>query len=288
MGLNRLDFNLFFVVRKRRYIFGVVAFVCFMVGTIFLADVVGEIKEAKRIERIAHGLVSSFDTAQVSLQEPDKLEHKVAMHGDKKERFDVSFIDNYSIPKVDFELLLGMNPDTVGWIFVPGTNINYPVLQSNDNDTYMSKDFYGEQSSAGWIFADYRLDFSRVPTNIVLYGHNQIDKVMLGQLFSLVGKARADEGPVQVFFLKGERVYVYEVFSIATVDPFMRYISPGIGSTARAQEYVDMLRGLEGTHFFNKNMRLPNNPYFLSLVTCRRNNQRLVVSACLVVSAYIN
>ncbi len=78
------------------------------------------------------------------------------------------------------------NPDTAGWLTVPNTNIDNVVLQTDNNDYYMNKDFYGNYNVAGQLFIDYRCtandyDFNQTD-NIVIYGHNQADGTMFGTL----------------------------------------------------------------------------------------------------------
>ncbi len=78
------------------------------------------------------------------------------------------------------------NPDTAGWITVGGTSIDNVVMQTSDNDFYLEKDFYGNYSQAGTVFADFRCvvndyDFNQ-SDNIVLYGHNQANGTMFGTL----------------------------------------------------------------------------------------------------------
>lgn len=70
------------------------------------------------------------------------------------------------------------NPDTIGYIEVPTTNIRYAVTQSTDNDYYLNRDFDGVKKEAGWIFADFRHDFKPGVTrpNTVIYGHNLYTK----------------------------------------------------------------------------------------------------------------
>lgn len=48
--------------------------------------------------------------------------------------------------EVDWDALLAINPDTVGWVYVPGTNINYPIVHTDNDETYLTRDFNGEQS----------------------------------------------------------------------------------------------------------------------------------------------
>lgn len=46
-----------------------------------------------------------------------------------------------------------INSDVVGWIYVPGTKVNYPIMHSGDDETYLTRDFYGNEG--GWWMADY-------------------------------------------------------------------------------------------------------------------------------------
>ena len=59
------------------------------------------------------------------------------------------------IVKIEYEKLLNINSDTIGWIKVPGTNINYPVVQAKDNSFYLNHSFDKSYNKSGWIFADY-------------------------------------------------------------------------------------------------------------------------------------
>ncbi len=78
------------------------------------------------------------------------------------------------------------NSDTAGWVHVPGTLIDTPVVQCDNNDYYLDHNFNGGHSQAGWLFADYRgvvNDFSyNQCNNIIIYGHNQADGSMFGTL----------------------------------------------------------------------------------------------------------
>ena len=84
------------------------------------------------------------------------------------------------------ESLLADNPDTAGWIKVDGTSINNVVVQTEDNSYYLDRNFNGNKSQPGTVFADYRCvvnDYnSKQSDNIILYGHNQADGTMFGTL----------------------------------------------------------------------------------------------------------
>ena len=86
----------------------------------------------------------------------------------------------------NIESFVEENPDTAGWIKVPGTNIDNVVVQTDNNDYYLDKDFYGNRNIAGQIYVDYRCvinDYDNKQTdNVIVYGHNQADLSMFGTL----------------------------------------------------------------------------------------------------------
>ncbi len=86
----------------------------------------------------------------------------------------------------NIESFVEENPDTAGWIKVPGTNIDNVVVQTDNNDYYLDKDFYGNRNIAGQIYIDYRCvinDYEDKQTdNVIVYGHNQADLSMFGTL----------------------------------------------------------------------------------------------------------
>ncbi len=83
-----------------------------------------------------------------------------------------------------FASLWEMNDDIIGWLTIDGTKINYPVVQSEDNDYYLHKDFSKEDNRYGIPFADCRVDISLPSTNIPIYSHNMNDGQMFGELMN--------------------------------------------------------------------------------------------------------
>ena len=73
---------------------------------------------------------------------------------------------------IDFEALWAENPDTVGWITIEGTNINYPIVKGTDNDFYLNHDFNGEENIAGSIYLDFESQGDFDGRNNIIYGHN--------------------------------------------------------------------------------------------------------------------
>ena len=84
----------------------------------------------------------------------------------------------------EFAALYAQNSDFIGWLTIPGTNIDYPVMQTNDNDYYLHRDFDGREVFEGTLFADYRgkITPDGMPQNTVIYGHNMLMKYQFSAL----------------------------------------------------------------------------------------------------------
>lgn len=121
--------------------------------------------------------------------------------------------DKISVPlNVDFDLLIGQNPDTVGWVYIEGTHINYPVLQGEDNRHYVSTLFDGSFNQAGSIFMDYRNSPRMDDVHTILYGHNMRDKSMFADILNYQQQEYYDAHPTG-FYITPEKSYSFEVIA---------------------------------------------------------------------------
>ena len=84
--------------------------------------------------------------------------------------------------KPDYSSVVKVNTDTVGWVKVPNTNIDYPVVQFSNNDYYLNHDFDKKYNYRGAIFMDYRNNPTEFDANTIIYGHNCYDKTMFSEL----------------------------------------------------------------------------------------------------------
>lgn len=101
---------------------------------------------------------------------------------------------------IDFEALREINPDIVAWLTIPGTVIDYPVVQTDDNETYLKKDFEGNASSAGAIYLDCDSDSDLKGMHSVLYGHHMRN----GSMFADIVKFKKED-----FFQENREVILY-------------------------------------------------------------------------------
>ena len=85
-------------------------------------------------------------------------------------------------PQIDFERLQAVNRDVIGWIFIEGTDVNYPLLVGADNQQYLFQSYMKKYAVAGSIFLDYRCSTNLSDYHTVIYGHNMKNGMMFGEL----------------------------------------------------------------------------------------------------------
>ena len=107
------------------------------------------------------------------------------------------------------------NSDYRMWIKMDETNINYPVLQGEDNDFYLYSDFDGNYYYPGSIFIDYRNDIEN-DNNLWIFGHNMADGSMFADLVKLKDETYFNENP-EIILVKDGIQYIYEIFAVNVV-----------------------------------------------------------------------
>ena len=119
--------------------------------------------------------------------------------------------------KVDFKALKSVNDDVVGWIYCEGTQINYPVLQGETNDTYIRTLYTGEGHPSGSIFVDAGNLPEFQDNNTIIYGHHMADGSMFGTLEDWREQEYFDAHPC-MWLLTPEQDYRIDLFSAYLVD----------------------------------------------------------------------
>lgn len=123
---------------------------------------------------------------------------------------------------VDFDALRAVNDDVIGWLYCPGTVINYPVAQGTDNDYYLYHLYDGTWNSAGTLFVDYENNDGFSDANILIYGHHMKNKTMFRCLDGYQTQEYYEEHPV-MWLLTPTQNYKVVLFS--------SYITPSDSDT---------------------------------------------------------
>jgi len=118
--------------------------------------------------------------------------------------------------EVDFQELWRNYPDITGWLYCPGTSINYPVVQTDNNQYYMHRLPNGEESAGGSLFVDCTNAWDFSDPNSVIYGHDMKDGSMFGYLHNFDSQSYYEDHPV-FYLLTPSRNYRMDIFCTAVV-----------------------------------------------------------------------
>lgn len=169
-----------------------------------------------------------------------------------------------SWPAVDFTALSGINPDIVAWIYIEGTEINYPVVQGSDNQYYLKHLFNGKWNSSGCIFLDSRNtpDFS--DRHSIIYGHHMKNGTMFSGLTEYKKQEFYDAHPT-VLLLTPEKNIRIEIFAgyVASVSDKAWEIA--LGSD---EEFEDWLEAAEERSCFESEVPFAVTDRIVTLSTC--------------------
>ena len=115
----------------------------------------------------------------------------------------------------DLSELFAMNEDFVGWLCIPNTDINYPVMHTPDDpERYLRRNFHGEYSESGVPFLDFRCSLDS--DNLTIYGHNMMNGTMFAGLQGYVQKEFCEQHPI-IEFQTADGCAEYQVFAVAWV-----------------------------------------------------------------------
>ena len=226
---------------------------------------------------------NQIETAQkvvkpVEIIDNDKIEiieqEKVPLDNPYWEYVQMNLID------VDFNDLKNINPSTIGWIQVNGTNINYPFVQTNDNKYYLNHSFNKSKNSAGWVFMDYRNNISVLDKNTIIYAHGRLDNTMFGSLKNILTSGWLNNKNNYIVKLSTEyENNLWQVFSVYKIKTTNDYLQISFISNESFLEFTDKLIKRSN---FNFNTKVNENDKILTLSTCYNEKEKVVLHAKLI------
>lgn len=182
--------------------------------------------------------------------------------------------------EVDFQNLVKENQETVAWLTVNGTNINYPVVQHSDNEYYLNHSFDGSENSAGWIFLDYRNNIENTEKNTIIYGHSRENGTMFGSLKNIISNDwyNNSENYIVKMSTKKENT-IWQVFSIYKTSYTNDYIQTDFSNNNEFSKFINKIKN-RSIYDFKTNVGEDDN--ILTLSTCYGINDRVVMHAKLI------
>jgi len=177
---------------------------------------------------------------------------------------------------VDHEFLNTMNSNYVGYIVIPGTEVDYPVVQGSDNVHYLRYDYYERESISGCPFLDYRQapDFSEF--NSTICAHNQKDNKMFGTLNRYASKEFWETNPY-VYIMTPNGNYRYKVFSVYQQYYVDMIFGAHFPTDTIRREFLDLAAQRS---LYKTDVEVSVEDHILTLYTCTDNSDiRFVVHA---------
>ena len=165
--------------RKRKLLHKIILAVLVCTAVVSGARVIMEQMESRRVqeeyERLARAAKQEETReAETSAAEPETE----AETGSERETETQRETEPEYVSPINFEELSRLNPDVIAWIQIPGTNIDYPIVQGDDNEVYLHRSFEGEETTAGTIFLDFESQSDLRGYNNIIYGHHMRNGTM--------------------------------------------------------------------------------------------------------------
>ena len=183
----------------------------------------------------------------------------------------------------EFAALFEQNPDIVGWLTIPGTVIDYPVMQTPDRpDYYLRRNFDGKKNTAGCLYAEEACDIFTPSDNITIYGHRMKNGSMFARLDNFMDADYCAENPY-IFFDTLEALHTYQVMAVILTNvslgndfPYYQFVN-----AADQAQYDAFVAQCKARSLFDTGVNATYGDKLICLSTCEysQTNGRLVIVA---------
>lgn len=173
-----------------------------------------------------------------------------------------------------------LNDETVGWLNVPGTNIDYPVVKAKDNAYYLRHNFKREKDYNGWVFMNYLNSAEMLDKNTIIFAHNRYySNIMFGTL-NKVGKKTWYQNIKDnlITYSDINKEMKWEVFAAYTVPVTDDYLETNFSTDEDFNNFIKMIRSRS---VISSDLEIKSTDKILTLSTCADINTRFVVHAVL-------
>ena len=267
------------VVKKRRR---VKLWVWVVIATILLSTVfisIGKIILWQLDNNKSKGIKDEVDTI-AEVDEIEDNENTELINEPTDQNSDYWYYISFPLINVDFSELKKKNSDTVAWINVNNTNINYPIVQTSDNDFYLDHSYDKSYNEAGWVFLDYRNDSSFSDKNTIIYAHSRVDTTMFGSLSKTLKPEWYENKDNHIIRLSNEKENsLWQIFSVYVIETESYYITTNFNSD---EEYLTFLETMKSRSRYDFDTNLSASDRIITLSTCYDDDRKTVVHAKLI------
>lgn len=165
--------------------------------------------------------------------------------------------------RVDFAGLLSQCEDVVGWLYCPDTVMNYPVVQAEDNETYLHADLSGEYLRSGTLFLDCDNQKPMLDKNHIVYGHSMKNGSMFGVLLKYKKQSFFEEHPVW-YYLTPDGDYRVELIAGMVAKTYQDIFTTTLSGKAMMRE----MEIISKYSTFQSDVTYTEEDAFITLSTC--------------------
>ncbi len=260
------------IIKKILYFILMIMFIILLIVSII--HIIDWNKDNKDIEKQINDIENKIDVKEIE----DKKAEKVNPEKDKNSLY-FKFI-KMPLIEVDFTNLLKQNKDTVGWLQVKGTNVNYPFVQGKDNDYYLKHSFNKTKNDAGWVFMDYRNNKNDWDQNTIIYAHSRLDTSMFGTLKNIFKSDWLKNRDNHIIRISTEKENtMWQVFSVYKIKTTTDYLTT---SFSTQKEYQNFLNMIEKRSTFDFKANVTTDDKIITLSTCYNDTTKTVMHAKLI------
>ncbi|EAD5841074.1 TPA: class B sortase [Listeria innocua] len=164
----------------------------------------------------------------------------------------------------ELKALQKLNKDMAGWLTMADTEIDYPILQSTDNDYYLHHNYKNEKARAGSIFKDYRNTNEFLDKNTIIYGHNMKDGSMFADLRKYLNKDFLAAHPT-FSYESGLANYEVEIFAVYETTTDFYYIETEF---PEPKDFDNYLQKVKQQSIYQSNVKVSSKDRIITLSTC--------------------
>ncbi len=222
--------------------------------------------KVKNILLILFVVVFLFSTTKIILFLFDSHNNKKETKELIQDVINIEIEEEKEVFKIDFEKLLSINNDTIGWIRFNQDKVNNPIVHTRDNSYYLKRSFEKKSNQAGAIFMDYR-NTSFNDKNVVLFGHAMLDDTMFGSLQDIFKNDFFDtkENNYIQIYNKDNELLTYQIFSYYIIEKEEYYITTSFKSDSDFNKFIDTITKRSYKKF---DVEVFTNDNILTLSTC--------------------
>lgn len=264
-------------LKKQTVVWELIFLLSVFVLIISLTKVFVWFKDNDKTEAIAKEIIQEIPVEEVLDDKETEIINK-EKNPDKESDY-WSYIKQ-SLINVDIDSLKEKNGDTIGWIKVNNTNINYPFVQTKDNDYYLSHAFDKSNNNAGWVFLDYRNNSDFSDKNNIIYAHARRDNSMFGSLRNVLKKEWYSNKDNHIIKLStANENTMWQIFSVYKIPVETYYITTQFTTSSQYKAFLETITK-RSIHQFNTTV--DSSDKILTLSTCSGEDDRIVVHAKLI------